>query len=143
MELKHISDCILFSYHPNPSRVVGFFDNMDGKIYIDETLGLIGREVAYLHELSHRECFEKNCWCWKKKTDYWVEYHAFREEFYKVQALGDKRIKRIYLKQLNDVINSAKKNLPVWHSHIEALRRLIKMKSFQKYVGRKIKRKLQ
>ena len=142
MILKHISNCILFRYNPNPSKVFGFFDENDGKIYINETFGIMEREVVYLHELSHRECFEKGCWCWKRKSDYWVEYHGFRGEFYKVQSNGDKRLKKAYLKQLGNTIKKAKRNPKVWGCHFAALRRLAKMKSFRKFVNRKIKRGL-
>jgi len=134
MKLEHRDNCILFVYNPNPSKVFGFFDEDDGKIYVSSRLGLLARECVYLHEKSHKECFDGGCKCWSKGTDYWCEYHAMRGELQKVRAIGCVRLKRAYLKHAKDALVKYNAQPEVYGAHLAALRKLMRTKAFRDFV---------
>ena len=134
MNLKHRDNCILFTYHPNPSKVFGFFDDDDEKIYISSKLSLLARECVYFHESSHKECYDEKCKCWDKKTDYLCEYHAMRGELQKVRARGSVRLREAYLKHVKSALDKYRKHADVYGDHLKAIRKLMRTKDFKAFV---------
>lgn len=134
MKLEHRDNCILFTYNPNPSKVFGFFDEGDGKIYISSKLGLLARECVYYHEQSHKECFDKKCKCWSRKTDYLCEFHAMQGEFQKIKASGSLRMKKAYFEQVKAAVKKYKKQSKVYVHHLRAIARLMRTKAFREFM---------
>jgi len=128
MVYEYIDNCILFSFKPNKSKISGFFDEDDGQIYIDKKLGKIKKEIVYQHENQHRKCFNSDCKCYKKDTDFLCEYHAMRAEFNFIAKNGV-LVQKIYFKL---VIKSLNKYLiESWKAHYQALRKVCKLKKFR------------
>ena len=130
MELEHKNNCVLIKYIPDKGEAAGYFDPDNMKIYISTRLPLLEREVVYLHELSHRECYLKGCKCWK--STYWCEYHAMKGEIQKVLARRSKRLNKAYIKSVEREREKYRKNPQVWGKHHAALKRLMKTELFKK-----------
>lgn len=131
-------DYILFRYYPNKSRVKGFFDDDDGQIYINKTLNKHDRAIVFAHESQHRECFITKCWCWKQKTVFWCEYHAFKAEFAFVSGMDNHRYWHTYFKAVISGLTKYKEaeNIGTWMDHFRALRKVCRFKAFQEAADR-------
>jgi len=127
---------ILFKYSPNKSKINGFFDEDDGNIYINESLSTLQKELVLVHETEHKKCYLNKCFCWKSKTDFWCEYHAFKAEFDFVLNKNLKKYWNIYfsivIKDLNKFVKDSN-NIHTWKEHYKALRKVCKLCNFIKF----------
>jgi len=127
---------IEFSYHPNKSKVDGFFDEEDGQIYIRKNQGRITKEIIFAHESQHKDCCENSCFCWVMVNLFWCEYHAFRAELYYVLDQNKSRIWNLYfqgvikdLTKYYSLIDAVEGQI----QHFKALRKVCKMKLFREF----------
>ena len=129
------TDYILFKFIPNKLGINGFFEEEDGCVYVNESLDKISRELVYAHESQHRTCFLNKCKCWKYKSVYWCEYHAFRAEFNFVLKKNISEYWKNYFNLvIKDLIKFRKnsKGIKSWKEHFQALAKICKFKDFQK-----------
>lgn len=146
MNLEYESDpcVVLFSFKPHPVDLPdGWFDSTDGKIYICSDKSPLLRELIYYHEDTHKTCWDNGCFCWRQHSDYWGEYHAFREEFRRAILSDCTPMIQLYFRRL-DIWMKKYRSEKIWKSHLQALRKVIKLSEFQtaakKYgYGRKLR----
>ena len=121
---------------PNKLGINGFFDEDGGNIYINGNLGKIEREIVYVHESQHRTCCLNKCKCWKYKSVYWCEYHAFRAEFNFVLKKNIPGYWKGYFDiTIKDLIKFSRngKKIKSWKEHFQALSKVCRFKDFQKF----------
>lgn len=123
---------IEFTFDPNPVEIDGWFDEDDGRVYIRADLDFTIQQLIYAHEDQHRKCFNSKCKCWKKKSDFLAEYHAFKAEF-KCARLKD----TIWKQYFANVIRELRKYRRHWkehgREHFQALAKLCRTKKFREY----------
>lgn len=127
---------ILFTFRPNKLGINGFFEGDDGYVYINKDLDKISRELVYAHESQHRACFLNKCKCWKPKSDFLCEYHAFRAEFnFVLKKNTPKNWKHYFNFTIKDLIKFSKngKNIKNWKEHFQALAKVCRLKDFQRF----------
>lgn len=133
MKLEHRDNCILVKYIPDRGEASGYFEEETGKIYVSVYRSLLERECVYFHELTHKECFDKKCKCWSKKTDYLSEYHAMRGELRKVIACKSIRMKRAYMKNLKRCLKKYRGDPKLWRSHLSAVEMMMRTGEFKEF----------
>ena len=128
MKLEHRGNCIIVKYIPDRDEADGMFDYENGKIYIRSKLSPLVRECTYLHELTHKRCYQKKCPCFD--SDYLCEYHAMRGTLQQVVKRGSRLLLRVYLQTAEEDLLRYQSN-PEWKAHLAAMRRLMKTKAFK------------
>ena len=131
MNLEHIGKCVIIKFMPNKGEAGGFYDEENGRIYLNARLPLLEREVVYYHELTHKEHCQSKCFCWK--SDYWCECHAMRGELQRVIARKSKRLSRAYYQNERRAIKKYNADPKVWKVHIKAFNRLRKTKMYKRH----------
>ena len=89
----------------------------------------IFKEATIIHELQHQKCCRSHCFCWKRKNDFWVEYHAFKTQ---VNYLCDNLTKKnrySIINQLNADLDIYKR-LGAW-IHFKALKKVLRIKKIR------------
>ena len=124
---------ILFTYEPNKSNIFGIFDEDDGNIYINSKLNKTERELVYIHEVQHRDCFNNKCKCWKKL--FWCEYHAFKAELDFVFKLNKYRYWHCFFKiAIKELIKfKTHPEIDGWAEHYKAKRKVMKLNKCVEY----------
>jgi hypothetical protein len=131
-------DYIVFRYRPNKSKVNGFFDEDDKNIYINEDLNMVHRELVYIHENQHRDCFIHKCKCWNRSI-FLCEYHAFRAELkFLLEKDNSKYWKTYFVITIKSLIKFGTNinNIWGWEEHFKALRKVCNLKDFKKVASK-------
>lgn len=126
-------DYILFVYSPNKSNVFGFYDEDDNNIYINAKLNKMERELVYIHELQHKNCFKSKCKCWG--ITFWCEYHAFRTELNFALTLNKRKYWHGFFKVAIKELIKFKTHSEIvgWAEHYKAKRKVMKLNECVKY----------
>ena len=142
LEYQNNDQVVLFTYNPDRNDAIGSFDENNEKIYINARLTKLEREIVYFHEITHKECFEAKCICWKKKSGYLCEYHAFRGTLRRVVDARNhlrsrfwQKLRKCYLREVEKALRKYSGDLTVWKTHLKALRKLMKTKAFKELSG--------
>lgn len=124
---------ILFVYKPNPSGINGFFDEEDNNIYINGKKSKLERDLIFVHENQHKECFNTKCKCWR--TVFWSEYHAFRAELHFVLKVNKRKYWHEFFRVAIRSLIKHMKHLEIqgWLEHYKALRKVLKLNECVKY----------
>ena len=128
---------IEFTYNPNPTGVLAFFDATDKNIYVNSCLGFDAREIVIAHEEQHKRCFESKCKCWTDNV-FLCEYHAMKACFEYVCTRSELRF--LYLRMTRNDLERYyklwKKGIGDMREHYLALRKLCKTKAFWEFAER-------
>ncbi len=124
---------IEFSYDPNPSGVMGFYDeDVPGYVYVRKNLGGYERGLIVAHESQHAKCHETKCKCWGKSSNLLSEYHAFCAELdYMCSHRFAKLIWTCYFRTIIEALKRYRANR-IWKTHFMALARVCRTKRFEK-----------
>lgn len=137
MTFEHVADqsIVYVTFTPDEGEAYGWFDpETPDKLYLNTRKGLCSREIVYWHENKHRQCHKEGCFCMKQDSDYWAEYHAFKEEFRRVSEPGQRKILQItYIKETLDDIRKYKAYPKVYPKHFAALKKVTKLKAFKEF----------
>ena len=130
MKLEHRNNCVLVKYIPNRNEPDGYFDYETNKIYLDKSLTLAERECVYFHEITHKKCRDKDCYCQDK--DALCEYHAMLGALNMVIARNSKSIRKGYFKSFYKCLARYKSDPKTWKAHLSACHRIMKLKAYKK-----------
>lgn len=93
----------------------------------------IMKRATVVHELQHQACCRSHCFCWKRKNDFWSEYHATKAEYEYICNNLTKRNTGFVLKSTANTLLLYKKDGD-WE-HFKAMKKVLKIRKIREKLG--------